>query len=500
MKRILGALALLALAAFAPEARAFCIPSVYDNYASVQEHYDAGSERFYLKWTSPSSLGGCYPPYLTAQPPAGSTFTALIWSSWAFPGNCASPDARSPVPLCHFARPVCVFRAQGQREPASLFFTIDPEECTGLSRPGSGWTPIDDAPALAAFAVTPEGQCPATTVPLRRFVNDRWSEGLGNHRYVADEGVLREMRAKPGWTEERVAFCVFGAGRTDVGRGILVLGPFCPSAECVTPTNLAPGFGAKTVGPLVPADTEAFAVRSGARDPARTTTFVTGYSSSTLADMAARTFAQIFASGAGFQVRSADRAAEGPSLVAREKLYGALAPFLATYEVDMDFTLSYRIFVKRVRAAAAPGNEAYVQPLVTFTDSRSGLSMVLSPGAIGTPEMADGVFRDTASGNVLVFVTLGNATSVGTSLGLASLQTSKVFDAENSWGWGGDFVYRLKRRDFADILARARALEPRLSAEPGDYLVESIGLKGEVAGDAEVGYNVERLEISVTRP
>lgn len=49
-------------------------------------------------------------------------------------------------------------------------------------------------------------------------------------------------------------------------------------------------------------------------------------------------------------------------------------------------------------------------------------------------------------------------------------------------------------------LERARALEPRLSAEPGDYRVIALSLKGEVAGDAEIGYQVERLELSVQRP
>lgn len=58
----------------------------------------------------------------------------------------------------------------------------------------------------------------------------------------------------------------------------------------------------------------------------------------------------------------------------------------------------------------------------------------------------------------------------------------------------------IDRADFREILLRARAIDARLSGEPADYRVESVGLKGEVAGDAQIGYNVEHLSISITRP
>jgi hypothetical protein len=504
MKTILRLAFLVAAAIFAREAAAFCIPSPSsDNAAFVHEYYDAPSGRYYSSWSAPADLGGCYPPQVTLPAPQGTTTTALAWSSWAFAGGCET--SWFPSPLCSFSRKVCAFRAQGQGDPASVFLSIDPEECGVLA--SAGWTPLTDAPALAAFRLDPAtGQCPASTVPLRRFVNARWGEGLGNHRYVADEQVVREMRSKAGWTEERIAFCVPEAYHTVVSGDALSF-DFCQNGECLAAIHMAPGFGT-TVGPVAPSESAVFTALTGAHDPAGSSGFatngshVTGYAASPVTAMASRSFAQVFHGGAGFQVRSADSAGGPASIVAaaRRSVLIPLAPFLTTYEVGMEFTMSYRVFVKRVRAAAGPGSEAYVQPLVTFTDSRSGLALVLSPGAIGTPLMADGVARDAASGNVLVFVNLGEGTSIGTSEGLPSLRTPKTFDSADGNGWGGDFRYRLNSSDFRFVISRARVLEPGLSEDPADYLVTSFGMKGEAAGDAEVDYNVERLDVAVIRP
>ena len=38
------------------------------------------------------------------------------------------------------------------------------------------------------------------------------------------------------------------------------------------------------------------------------------------------------------------------------------------------------------------------------------------------------------------------------------------------------------------------------SADPADYRVVALSLKGEVAGDSEIGYQFERMELSVVRP
>jgi hypothetical protein len=165
----------------------------------------------------------------------------------------------------------------------------------------------------------------------------------------------------------------------------------------------------------------------------------------------------------------------------------------------MDLVLDYRLFVKRARVAG-DGAGAYVQPLVTLRDVRSGLAMELSPGAIGTPEIVDGTFRDAATGDVLVFIALGPATSIGRSFGLPALRIRRRSTPAIPGDMGGDFGYRINRSEFVRALERARVLEPGLSAEPGDYRIEALSLKGEVSGDSEIGYQVERCSFPWSDP
>jgi len=242
-----------------------------------------------------------------------------------------------------------------------------------------------------------------------------------------------------------------------------------------------------------------FASRTGAFNPVG---WVYTQPSATLEEAPVHSFVQTFGmvQAAGFFVTSRDRIAGNVSSLRGDlDLVTGFAPFLATYEVDMDLVLAYRLFVKRARVAEGAGSEAYVQPLVTLRDERSGVRMALSPGAIGTPSMADGTFRDAATGDVTVFIALGTS-PIGRSLGLPALRISKTFDADNAWGWGGDFQFRINRTEFAGALERARAMDPRLSADPADYRVVALSLKGEVAGDSEIGYQFERMELSVVRP
>jgi hypothetical protein len=500
--------------AFCGAAHAFCIPSSRDNEAAQGEYYDAASDRYYLAWSSPSSVGSCFPPEVSQLAPEGTTRTGLGWTTVAHDYACTWPG-RLQAPGCSLVRRVCAFEDQGSPPPASRFYTINAGECAALKQPGSGWTYLPmttlgetGGPSLSAFEVDPAtGACHPELVPIYRFVKTG-GRGPRNHRYVADAAVVQQMRARSGWVLEGVAFCVLRAQRSPVAGatlGFMTLQMPAPAAmcdngvgrifTCIESDNMPALLTVRRdQDPASP-----FASRTGAFNPvawAYTQPFATPD------EMATHSFAQTFGTsdGAGFFVTSRDRIAGNVSSVrGRVDLMAELAPFLANYEVDMDLALDYRLFVKRARVAEVPGSEAYVQPLVTLRDERSGLRVTLSPGAIGTPSMADGTFREAATGDVTVFIALG-ASAIGRSLGLPALRIPKSFDADNAWGWGGDFQYRINRTEFTRALERARAMEPRLSADPADYRVEALSLKGEVAGDSEIGYQVERMELSVVRP
>jgi hypothetical protein len=496
-------------------ANAFCIPSFRDNEASPGEYYDAASDRYYLAWSSPSYIGGCFPPYLSQLAPEGTTRTGLGWTTIAHEDACTSPGGEQ-APACSLARRVCAFEDQGSPPPASRFYTINAGECAALKQPGSGWTYLPmttlgetGGPSLSAFEVNPAtGACHPALVPMYRFVKTG-GRGPRNHRYVADTAVLEQMRGRDGWVREGIAFCVLRTESNPLWTlepGFQWLQAPAPPATCDNGVGRngtcleSDNMPALRDVRQFPGPATLFASRSGAFNPVG---WVYSLPFSTAEEAATHSFAQTFGTspGAGFFVTSLDRIAAGTSsLRGRTEVLGAAPapPFLASYEVEMDLVLAYRLFVKRARAGGA-GSEAYVQPLVTLRDQRSGLAMALSPGAIGTPPMADGTFRDAATGDVTVFLALGS-TSIGRSLGLPALRISKTFDADNPWGWGGDFEYRINRTEFARALERARALEPRLSNDPADYRVEALTLKGEVAGDAEIGYQVERMGLSVRRP
>ena len=80
------------------------------------------------------------------------------------------------------------------------------------------------------------------------------------------------------------------------------------------------------------------------------------------------------------------------------------------------------------------------------------------------------------------------------------LRPSRTFDSVNVWGYGGDFGYRINRPEFGRLLLRARSAQPLLSADPRDCRIESFAFKGQVAGTAEIGYNLRRHELSLVRP
>jgi hypothetical protein len=521
-------LCLVAGLLFAGRAAAFCFGTLTDpNAASVYETYDASTDRFFLGWTDNIMDSTCA-PLLYHQAPPNTQTTGVSWNTAVhqLTGICSSANVGAPS-LCQLWRPMCVFLSD-TGAPPSLFLTINAAECEALQKPGSGWTyvitslaPGPGYPQLSAFEVDPAtGSCAAGSVPMYRFVNPgSANRGLVNHRYVDDEGIRAQMRARPGWYEEGIAFCVQSAKVDLLGwvfQDLHTMNTYAPqppnychngigiSAQmqwCMESVNMPP---LSALNPLAVADSAPYYARTGAlnRGLLESLPIMPGDPD--------HSFAQTFydgaipgpATGGGFFITSLDRSYGNTSSVATRTIiqagYIMQRPFVNAYDVDLDLQLHYQLFVRRVRAAGA-GNAAYVQPLVTFLDSSSGHRLVLSPGAIGTPPLSDFATRDAASGNALVFIALGTS-SVGRNLGLPALQAPSVFDSDNPWGWGGDFFYRVNRTEFAKLIAMARTVDPVLGTDPATYGVESFGLKGEIVGQADIGYNVGRLEITLQRP
>jgi hypothetical protein len=503
-------LAFLSIICVAPiAARAFCAITAPGD-APVMEYHDAATDRYYPSWTSFISPGSCTFGFDSEPPPPGTLGTGLMWDTLAYPQLCGSRR-------CDLVHQVCEFVANGQTEPASHFFTINAGECEALKAPGSGWTYLPPSPlgtstghpSLAAFEVDSSGQCASGTVPVYRFVNDRWAQNLGNHRYVADPATRAQMQARAGWHEEGIAFCVLSSNRPAlaIGAGDLsYAGGYTATADgmcnfltCITASN-AHAPQELIIPPVFSPQNADFTAKTGSSGTA-----IYRLPGLTLADATNHSFFQNQDLAAGFFVTSADRTSGNvSSLTARIPLPANTAPalfqpFAPGYEVEMDLVVRYSLFVKRTRAAGG-GNAAYVQALVTLVDGMSGHRIELSPGAIGTVSTPVLATRDAATGISLVYLPLGAPIPEGRSFGLPSLQVDATFDAEHPWGHGGNFEYHVNRTEFTQVLALARQVDPALSADPASYGVESYGVKGEVVGTANIGFNVQSMQVSVERP
>ena len=497
-------------------ASAYCaFPTTAESRAI--EYFDAGTDRFFLSIFDSGGCGG-----VGETPPPGAVETGLRLSSILQPLACTGG---APQSHCALSQALCEFVAQGQVDPPSRFFTAG-AECAALRQPNSGWLfvptytdAVTSPPGLSAFAVDPAtGQCSSGLVPVYRFYNNKWDAGLANHRYVADEFTRGAMRARPGWIEEGIAFCVLSATKVQIGINSADLAgiPYSYSANEVPCDSLVTSGATSCIGAsgmpypatfrrvLDPGTSAACDALTGT--PTLPVSFVAyTQSAATELDAASRSFVQGMQTGpVGFFVSAVDRVSGTPNSLRRTTSWPsgipAWYPFTENLDVDVDLAIDYTLRVKRARSDGAPGSGSYAQVLVTLTDNSSGLQLELSPGGVGNVALNPLTVRDAATGLVLVFLPLRDDMPIGRSLGLASFTVPQNFDSTAAEGDGGDFSFRVNRAEFAKLLVAARALEPRLSSDPADYRFASLGAKGETAGQADIGFHIDRLHATMLRP
>lgn len=441
---------------------------------------------------------------------AGSAGAGWSRTGWAFRAYPAAAPAGTYCPA-DCGRPVSRFYGTPGLGPNSHFYTADPDEAAGLRRPGSGWTfegdefsiPVPDA----------SGQCADGGVPVYRLYNNRWMFNDSNHRYVTDAGERARMRAA-GWIDEGARFCAVGASQVpiksyvvsvDLGRKTLPssvcedeavnLGPCMAVNNLPTPTVLFP----PTQAELMPA---AFFDRTGMRS-----SFVYLPSPAPASLAADGTFVQGAAALLGIHVNSAQRGSSAYSSV--NPLYqfrtsvapGAFdARFFpwGAHESAVQLAVSFTLNVKTIDLRSA-GSAAYGHPTLEFIDGKSGRHLYFTVLTYGTVEPADYLAPDVATGKVIVGTTFRPDTPFGRSLGLPTLRTPSGFVSPNSWGWGGDFEFRMDRGEFHRVLDAARSVDAALSPDPADYLVDNFHFNNEVFGDGDIGINIDAFTLQLLR-
>ncbi|HYC35447.1 MAG TPA: hypothetical protein VEC19_03425 [Usitatibacter sp.] len=512
MKQLLKFLLAAAACCVAGPAAAFCSFFAPGGPVVVSEHYEPATDRYFLAWSYYVSPGSCVFATATRNPPEGSVPTGLTWSTHRYPEG-------------DLARNVCRFRAAGQQEPRSGFFTINQGACDALDDPASGWIRERDEPrgaeanpSLSAYEVGPGGACNPGTVPVYRFYNGRHAEGLGNHRYVADDATRAAMKARGGgWTEEGIAFCVLSSGKAPIleaSQNLAMFYPFGGGAvgcvngfgahgnSCIEATNMVmpltgrgmfrhPSFS-PNLGPM-PME---FVERTGLASQ-----YAVTYAFATHAEAAMHSFIQLYVDqpAVGLFVSAFDRIAGTVSGMRSWVRTAPVRPYTAAFDADVDVVFTAEVWIRQVAARAA-GAEGYAMPMITFRDTTSDKRLSLATGSLGTRAAIDADGRDYLTGHVLVSVALAESTPFGRSPGRPSLQVAAPFLSADPWGSGGEIGYRMNRREFERVIARARAIDPSLSANAEDYEIQGFGVKGEIVGDADLGFSVRRAKLSVLRP
>lgn len=469
----------------------------------VIEYFNVGLGHYFLA-TNPNEM---------AAIDAGSAGPGWVRTGFSFdaypvtlpPGTyCGRPDCGIPVSR---------FYGTPGLGPSSHFYTANPVEAQFLQRPGSGWSfehlefsiPVPDA----------AGQCAAGLVPVHRVYNNRWMYNDSNHRFVADRAQRDRMLAR-GWIDEGVAFCAYGASEVPIKSFLVAIDldrKVLPSSQCEDERlNLGPCMALNNLPvPRALADVgesppHEFFARTGMSS-------LLNYVVEGSAPRAAveNVFVQ---SGTGFGTRAfgihVDTRDRGDALLSSVnplyQLQTTVAPGAfdtrffpwAPAEDAVQLKASYVVNVKRLEVRNAQSH-AFGHPTLEFMDRRSGRNLYFTALTYGTVDANDLLVVDGTTGKVIVGTTLRAASPYLRNFGLPSLYTAPGFVAPNSWGWGGPFEFRMDRDEFQRVLDAARTLDPALSADPADYLLDNFHFNNEVFGDGEIGLNLADFKVELVR-
>jgi hypothetical protein len=500
---MLRLIAVVAAALAASLAHAFNIPQPQPT-VPVVEYYNVYLDHYFLTATFDE---------VTAidQGSAGPGWVRTGWSFLAYPGIVPTPiGGPYYCPQNGCGQPVMRFYGK-PGGPNSHFYTADPAEAASLEVPQSEW-----ALERVEFRIdVPDGahQCAAGLTPVYRLYNNGFALHTdGNHRYVTDPGERARMQAK-GWIDEGVRFCAYGAALAAVKSYLLaapLTGKVLPGAQCednlgacVAVNNLPTPTTRWTYG--FPPDTSPFFNYTG--------THSNYIYTSDPASPASGEFVQLdspvngSASLFGIHIDSTRRF--GGSLSSINPLYqfrttvqpGAFDdrffPWTG-YESPTELRVSYTLNVKTI-LSTTPGGGAYGRPTLEFIDTKSSHHFYFTAGTYQTMPLVHGNFLgiDSGTGRVIVGSTLRSDANYFRLFGLGTLATPSGFVAQDPWGYGGYFEFRMNRDEFQRVLDDGRRLDAALSSNPDDYILDNFRFNNEVAGDGEIGINLAGYTLEV---
>jgi Repeat of unknown function (DUF5648) len=396
--------------------------------------------------------------------------------------------------------------------PNSHFFTADQAESASLKGPATGWTYEGTAFAIHAA----NGSCSSGMTPVYRLYNNRWMFNDSNHRYVTRASERAAMVAA-GWIDEGVRFCSANAVELPFRTFAIdmpLAGNIHPSAECEDEAlHLGPCLAInnlpvpQTLRENSPADLYALLPYTGVASnyafaPRPTATV-------------AELVRDVFVQGGGYYIGlHVDTRSRGASIFSSvNPLYqfrtdagdGGVDPRFFPWATGLPFetqlSISESLGLARLNLRS-PGSHAYGHPPLEFIDRRSGLHLYFTVLAYSTtaPSEADYLARDVATAKVIVGTAhRPGAGAYGRSVGASTAFTHSGYAAGSGTPLGGTFDFRIDRAEFQRVVDAARQLEPALSPDPADYLVDNFHFNNEVYGDGEIGLNLAHVTLRLLR-
>lgn len=417
-------------------------------------------------------------------------------------------------PPCTGCVPVERFYGTPGLGPNSHFYTANVDEAAGLRRPGTGWSYEKTAFWIAVPDAS--GQCALSTVPVYRLYNNLWMFNDSNHRYVTSPRVRGAMRAT-GWIDEGAKFCSTATVEVPI-KAFKVEIPLehriLPSAQCEDESQ---GLGACLAVNNVAAPSQ----RMGPYDINLTGVFgnVTGVHSTQVYapgggyGATPEAIAQgVFVNGVGvngvaiwvgIHVDTRDRApwtyaSINPLYQFRTTPHpgGADERFFPFADDDSspptELSIYFGLNVRKV-AVHDGTSYAYGHPTIEFIDSTSGQHLYFTVLAYGIDNGGDYLAPDVATGKVIVGTSFRESTPYGRSMRSKTLHTPPGFEGLQS----GSFDFRMDRDEFQRVIDSARSINPALSSDPADYLVDNFHFNNEVVGNAEIGMGVGQFALRV---
>ena len=170
--------------------------------------------------------------------------------------------------------------------------------------------------------------------------------------------------------------------------------------------------------------------------------------------------------------------------------------------VNREIELSFGLLIKIMQRANEQGY-AQSHPVIELIDTRSRRNFYITIGAAAVaplPANAEGyfLFKDFGVGNAIVSTIFRDNPGFGVRLVGNAFWCNTANNTGSCPQTATLFAFRLRRQDIAFVIAKARTLDPVLSADIADYAIDNFSFNNEVSPpDGQVGLTLTNYTLSI---